>query len=56
LVMMSVQFLLMGLMAEMIARTYHESQSMLTYVIRRHIEPSGQNANSTTRKEDEQTA
>ncbi|MCF7959016.1 MAG: glycosyltransferase family 2 protein [Phycisphaerae bacterium] len=32
--MMSVQFLLMGLLAEMLCRTYHESQSKTTYVIR----------------------
>ena len=41
LVMMSVQFFLMGLLAEMMCRTYHESQNKPTYVIRRVIEPSG---------------
>lgn len=35
LLMMSVQFLLMGLLAEMMARTYHESQNKPTYVVRR---------------------
>jgi len=35
LVMMSVQFLLMGLLAEMLCRTYHESQRKSTYVVRR---------------------
>ena len=35
LIMMSVQFLLMGLLAEMVARTYHESQDKPTYVIRK---------------------
>jgi glycosyltransferase involved in cell wall biosynthesis len=39
LVMMSAQFMLMGLLAEMLARTYHESQSKPTYIIRR-ITPS----------------
>ena len=39
LVMMSVQFLLMGLLAEMLARTYHESQDKPPYIIRRIIEP-----------------
>ncbi|MBN2210292.1 MAG: hypothetical protein JW709_02745, partial [Sedimentisphaerales bacterium] len=35
LLMMSIQFLMMGLLAEMLARTYHESQQKPTYVIRR---------------------
>ena len=35
LLMMSVQFLLMGLLAEMLARTYHESQKKPTYIIRK---------------------
>lgn len=39
LMIVSVQFLLMGLLAEMLARTYHESQGKPTYVIRRVIEP-----------------
>ena len=34
LMMMSVQFLLMGLLAEMLCRTYHESQNKATYVVR----------------------
>jgi glycosyltransferase involved in cell wall biosynthesis len=34
-IMTAVQFLLMGLLAEMLARTYHESQQKPTYVIRR---------------------
>ena len=38
LIMMSVQFLLMGLLAEMQCRTYHESQNKPTYTIRRIIE------------------
>ena len=38
LMMMSVQFLLMGLLAEMLCRTYHESQNKATYTIRRIIE------------------
>ena len=33
LMMMSAQFLLMGLMAEMLCRTYHESQNKPTYTI-----------------------
>ncbi|MCH9022333.1 MAG: glycosyltransferase family 2 protein [Planctomycetes bacterium] len=40
LIMMSVQFLLMGLLAELMVRTYHESQDKPTYVIRRVIEPT----------------
>jgi len=35
LIIMNVQFLLMGLLAEMLARTYHESQKKPVYVIRR---------------------
>jgi hypothetical protein len=31
---MGVQFLLMGLLAELVIRTYHESQGKSTYVIR----------------------
>jgi len=30
----SVQFLLMGLMMEMLTRTYHESQGRRTYAVR----------------------
>ena len=37
-VMMSVQFLLMGLLAEMLARTYHESQNKPTYILRQVFE------------------
>ena len=36
--LMSIQFLLMGLLAEMMARTYHESQSKPTYVVRQIFE------------------
>jgi glycosyltransferase involved in cell wall biosynthesis len=36
--MASVQFLLMGLIAEMLARTYHESQKKPTYIIRTIID------------------
>lgn len=39
LVVMSVQFLLMGLLAEMMARTYHESQNKPTYILRQIFEP-----------------
>ncbi|KPK73579.1 MAG: glycosyl transferase [Phycisphaerae bacterium SM23_30] len=38
--MMSVMFLLMGLLAEMMCRTYHESQNKPTYVIRKIYEPA----------------
>jgi hypothetical protein len=34
LVLMGVQFVTLGLLAEMLARTYHESQDKPTYVIR----------------------
>jgi len=37
-IMTSVQFLLMGLLAEMLARTYHESQNKPTYILRQVFE------------------
>ena len=40
LLMKSVMFLLMGLLAEMMCRTYHESQNKPTYVIRKIYEPA----------------
>ncbi len=36
----SIQFVMMGLLAELQVRTYHESQNRPTYVIREIIEPS----------------
>ena len=39
-----VQFFLMGLVAEMIVRTYHESQGKTTYVVRRTL-PAGEKFN-----------
>ncbi len=36
----SAQFILMGLIAELLVRTYHESQNRPTYVIREKLEPS----------------
>lgn len=36
----SAQFILMGLLAELLVRTYHESQNRPTYVIREKLEPS----------------
>jgi glycosyltransferase involved in cell wall biosynthesis len=38
LVIMAVQFIVLGLLAEMLARTYHESQRKPTYVIRQILE------------------
>ena len=38
LVFTGIQFISMGLLAEMLARTYHESQSKPTYVIREIVE------------------
>jgi len=38
------QSVLMGLMAELLARTYHESQKKLTYTVRETIPPSRTNA------------
>jgi len=49
LIIMSVQFFLMGLLAEMLARTYHESQKKPVYVIRRILPPPGGDAESDSR-------
>ena len=40
----SIQFVLMGLLAEIMVRTYHESQDRPTYVIERIIEANDTNA------------
>jgi hypothetical protein len=42
LLILGFQSILMGLMAELLARTYHESQKKLTYTVREVI-PSGSN-------------
>ena len=42
LMMASIQFVLMGLLAEILVRTYHESQDRPTYVIEKFIEPENQ--------------
>jgi glycosyltransferase involved in cell wall biosynthesis len=39
LLILGTQSILMGLMAEMLARTYHESQKKLTYTVRETIPP-----------------
>ena len=41
LITTSIQFILMGLLAELLVRTYHESQNRPTYVIREILESSG---------------
>jgi glycosyltransferase involved in cell wall biosynthesis len=46
-VMISVQFILMGLMAELLVRTYHESQNRPTYVIREILETTGKAGENT---------
>lgn len=38
LITTTIQFILMGLLAELLVRTYHESQNRLTYVIREIVE------------------
>ena len=40
LLIVGVQFILMGLLAELVIRTYHESQTKPTYVVREVIESS----------------
>jgi glycosyltransferase involved in cell wall biosynthesis len=44
LLILGSQSVLMGLMAELLARTYHESQKKLTYTVRETIPPKRQNA------------
>jgi glycosyltransferase involved in cell wall biosynthesis len=41
LMIASIQFILMGLLAELLVRTYHESQNRPTYVIKEILEASG---------------
>jgi len=41
LITTTVQFVLMGLLAEMLVRTYHESQNRPTYVIKEILQSSG---------------
>jgi glycosyltransferase involved in cell wall biosynthesis len=44
LIISTIQFILMGLLAELLVRTYHESQNRPTYVIREILEsPPGDN-------------
>ena len=38
LIMATIQFILMGLLAELMVRTYHESQNRPTYVIKEILE------------------
>jgi glycosyltransferase involved in cell wall biosynthesis len=40
LILATIQFILMGLLAELLVRTYHESQNRPTYVIREILESS----------------
>jgi len=40
LMIATVQFILMGLLAELLVRTYHESQNRATYVVREILESS----------------
>ena len=47
LVIVGVQFILMGLLAELVIRTYHESQSKPTYVVREIIETTPQKQAAT---------
>ncbi|GAI36323.1 unnamed protein product [marine sediment metagenome] len=40
-ILATIQFILMGLLAELLVRTYHESQNRPTYVIKEILEPTG---------------
>jgi len=42
LIILGVQFLVMGLLAELVVRTYHESQNKPIYFIREAVEPDSQ--------------
>jgi glycosyltransferase involved in cell wall biosynthesis len=44
LMIATIQFILMGLLAELLVRTYHESQNRPTYVIKEILESSGEKA------------
>jgi hypothetical protein len=41
LIATTIQFILMGLLAELLVRTYHESQNRPTYVIKEILESTG---------------
>jgi hypothetical protein len=47
LAIVGVQFILMGLLAELSIRTYHESQAKTTYVVREIIERSPRKESTT---------
>ena len=47
LIIVGVQLLSFGLLADLLARTYHESQGKQTYAIRSQIEGPGAQGNST---------
>ena len=47
LVIVGVQFILMGLLAELSIRTYHESQSKAPYVVREIIERASRKQTAT---------
>jgi glycosyltransferase involved in cell wall biosynthesis len=51
LLMMSVVFVLMGLLAEMQCRTYHESQNKPTYVIRKILKPNDKRQDQESSRE-----
>jgi len=46
LIIATIQFILMGLLAELLVRTYHESQNRPTYVIKEILESTDQNGDN----------
>ena len=46
LMIATIQFILMGLLAELLVRTYHESQNRPTYVIKEILETTGREADA----------
>lgn len=50
---LSVMFVLMGLLAEMQCRTYHESQNKPTYVVRKILEPKEKSKEKTNLRENQ---
>ncbi|MCK4292854.1 MAG: glycosyltransferase [Planctomycetes bacterium] len=54
LITTTIQFILMGLLAELLVRTYHESQDRPTYVIKEILESSREKENPATKTQSPQ--
>jgi hypothetical protein len=49
LIILGVQFLVMGLLAELIVRTYYESQNKPIYSVRKVVDPVSEEERAETR-------